>query len=176
MRIDGVIIDKSQTTIVRCAKNQIGDYMIPDNILFIEQEAFKDCINISSVWLPNSILTIGFGAFKGCCSLVSINIPSKIIYLYKDVLNGCVNLKEIYVYCTIPPKCILGSYSKSTYGDEWMLIDKPLFPQQLNQKLTCFEGINKKTTFVYVPLGSVELYRNAVGWCEFDNIVGVHSR
>ena len=36
-----------------------------------------------------------------------------------------------------------------------------------------FEGVNKQTCIIRVPKGSVELYRQAKEWKEFENIVEI---
>ena len=38
-----------------------------------------------------------------------------------------------------------------------------------------FEGVDKATCILYVPEGSVELYKAAPVWCEFQNILVIGS-
>ena len=40
-------------------------------------------------------------------------------------------------------------------------------------KSRCFEGVDKKKCVIRVPKGSVELYKEAKEWKEFENIVEI---
>lgn len=48
----------------------------------------------------------------------------------------------------------------------WLTIS-PLFTEEGK----CFEGVDKKKCIVRVPKGSVDLYKTAYEWKEFENIV-----
>ncbi len=52
-----------------------------------------------------------------------------------------------------------------------MLINRPISYKQSDERLTCFNGINKATCKLYVPMGTVNAYREAIGWHEFENII-----
>ena len=45
----------------------------------------------------------------------------------------------------------------------------------MRRSVSQFEGIDFEKCVLYVPYGSEEAYREAEGWCQFKNIVGVHS-
>lgn len=54
--------------------------VIPDTIeglpvTKINREAFKGCINLTSVTIPSSVENIGYAAFRGCSNLESLTIP-----------------------------------------------------------------------------------------------------
>jgi hypothetical protein len=68
----GVLIDLSQFTIKRCVTSKSGVYIIPSDIMFIDNSAFSDCTNLTSVTLPEGILSIGHRAFYNCSGLRSI--------------------------------------------------------------------------------------------------------
>ena len=38
-----------------------------------------------------------------------------------------------------------------------------------------FDGVDKATCILYVPEGSVDLYKAAPVWCEFNNILAIGS-
>src|SRR5881394_2142475 len=47
--VDGVLFDKSQTTLFRYPGGRTGSYAIPNGVTGIEYKAFTDCNNLSSV-------------------------------------------------------------------------------------------------------------------------------
>ena len=46
-----------------------GNYIIPEGIELILDNAFAGCSNLTSITIPNSVTSIGSGAFKDCTSL-----------------------------------------------------------------------------------------------------------
>ena len=61
--------------------------LVPDNIIKIEDNAFENCINVSTVVLPNSVKIIGNDIFKGCVNLKYIYLPEKIEKIGENILN-----------------------------------------------------------------------------------------
>ncbi|MDD4993121.1 MAG: leucine-rich repeat protein [Paludibacter sp.] len=69
---NGVLIDASQFTIKRCVVSKSGAYIIPSDIMFIDNSAFSNCTSLTSVTIPETILSIGHRAFYNCTGLTSI--------------------------------------------------------------------------------------------------------
>lgn len=69
--------DKPVTIIKEKAFKDAGLVAIslPDTIVTIEQDAFKNCASIRSLIIPNSVEFIGKGALSGCSSIESISLP-----------------------------------------------------------------------------------------------------
>lgn len=63
---------------------------VPDN-------AFSDCVGLTSVSLSNGISSIGSEAFKNCISLSSIAIPSATNSIASNAFDGCTNMTAINV-------------------------------------------------------------------------------
>lgn len=63
-------------------------------VKFIGDSAFESK-NIEEVVLPDSILNIYENAFKNCYNLKKINIPAECIIISEGAFSGCKNLKEI---------------------------------------------------------------------------------
>lgn len=64
---------------------------IPKGVVGIAEGAFREK-GIISVSLPNTLLVIGKDAFRDCKRLVKINIPDSVIYIEDDAFNGDSNL------------------------------------------------------------------------------------
>jgi hypothetical protein len=78
--VDGVLFDKSQTTLVECPGGKAGSYTVPNGIISIGDNAFSGCASLTSITIPSSVLTIGSAAFWICTNLTTIyfqgNAPS----------------------------------------------------------------------------------------------------
>ena len=63
----------------------------------IGNNAFKDCITLTSVMIPSSVISIGNQSFKGCSALASVTLPRR----FADKLNeiGC-DAKKVKVTFT----------------------------------------------------------------------------
>lgn len=80
---------------------QITSVTIPDSIKRIEDNAFKDCTNLKSVSLPNNITDISLGVFEGCTSLTDITIPSSVASIGVYSFKGCTSLTKVTIPSSI---------------------------------------------------------------------------
>ena len=58
------------------------------SVTSICKEAFRDCLNLTSVVIPNSVKSIGSYAFYGCADLISIGIPNSVNIIYEQAFNN----------------------------------------------------------------------------------------
>ena len=81
------------------AGSSIKKFRISEGVKFIPENAFRDCLNITSVGpvgsgadveIPNSATTIKSNAFNGCTNLVQITLPKNL--LIKE-LNTLYNIQ-----------------------------------------------------------------------------------
>lgn len=79
-----------------CFKGSTVEHVIlPDTLLEISSDAFKQCEQLRSVVLPNSITHIGGAAFQGCSSLTSITIPASVRDIGGYVFDECSSLQHV---------------------------------------------------------------------------------
>ena len=93
--LDGVLFDKSQTTLIVYPGGKAGtSYTIPNSVTSIADYAFYQPFSLTSVTIGNSVTNIGDGAFWGCSRLTSIyfegNAPSVGAYVFLNVVNPIV--------------------------------------------------------------------------------------
>lgn len=74
-----------------------GDAIIPDGVTSIGQEAFRSCIDLTSVTIPDSVTSIGSYAFYGCSSLTSVIIPDSVTSIGGFAFSGCSGLTSISI-------------------------------------------------------------------------------
>ena len=61
----------------------------------IEDEAFRDCVNLVSVTFPETLTSIEHIAFSGCSNLVSIDLPENLTSMGSSVFYGCSSLTSV---------------------------------------------------------------------------------
>ena len=70
--IDGVLYDKEVSVLIKCPEGKKGSLTAPGSVTTIGNEAFRDCIGLTSVTIPNSVTGIELYAFLGCLNLTDI--------------------------------------------------------------------------------------------------------
>ncbi len=85
-----------QRAVKGCKKSLEGQIAVPDDVIFICEEAFRDCKHITSIVVPASIKEISSEAFIGCDNLESVEVsPDNPIYFSRDgVLYGRHHINE----------------------------------------------------------------------------------
>lgn len=142
-------------------------FSIPNTIEVIDQAAFQECENLREVTIPNSVTIIGTEAFVGTSlneitipnsvtkigdwafywnKLTSVTIGRKVESIGYNAFSGIFELTEMYCKSQVPP-------STSRYF---------LTEQMRNQ------------TTLYVPMRSLELYKNTEPWKSFYKIEGMN--
>jgi hypothetical protein len=75
--VNGVLFSNDQSTLILYpSANPYGDYTIPDGVTVIGDEAFGNCISLSTVTIPNSVVNIGNYQFMGCFNLSAFYVNS----------------------------------------------------------------------------------------------------
>ena len=95
--VDGVLFDKSRSTLVCYPGGKTGSYTIPDSVTSIGSAAFSDCSNLTSITIPTSVTTIGRGAFHNCTVLTSVAIPDSVTSIEVCAFEGCTGLTSITI-------------------------------------------------------------------------------
>jgi hypothetical protein len=118
---DGVLFNKSQTTLIYYPQGRTGDYTlpngaasvgkaaflrrpyltavtIPDSVTNIEALAFYDCGLLASVTLGDSVTSVGDLAFCACTSLSGVAIGPSVTNIGNSAFAGCASLLAITVY------------------------------------------------------------------------------
>ena len=83
-------------------------------------------------------------AFMGATGLTGITIPNSVTSIGRLALYNCTGLKAIHSQIKVPADVPLGD--------------------------NVFYGVPKTTCKLYVPAGTLQLYRNAAQWKDFLNI------
>ena len=165
-----------------------------DSVTSIGESAFKDCTSLTSITIPNSVTSIGEGAFEGCTNLMSLNLPDKLEEIKVGTFANCDSLKSIVIPHSVK-KIGENKYSYQgafqgcknltsvTIGAGMNTIGKNTFISCPNlDTVYCYASVppTAESAFdydrlvwmtLYVPKNSIEDYKQATEWKEFDEVL-----
>lgn len=113
------------------------------NTVSISEDAFYRCSGLTDINLPDGISEIKNSTFYGCSGLTSVTIPANIRKIGSKAFAYCSSLASLTVNRTTPPT--LANWDAFQYTSS-----------------------NFK---IYVPASSVNAYKSASGWSDWDNII-----
>ncbi len=67
------------------------------SVISIEESAFRECFDLTSVTIPNSVTSIGSSAFLGCSGLTSVTIPNSVTSIGVSAFYGCSGLTSVTI-------------------------------------------------------------------------------
>ena len=121
---------------------------VSNNVTNIRYLTFSGCSSLTSVAIPNSVTTIETRAFSDCSNLTSISIGTGLADIGPEVFSGCVRLEHIYAPRVLPP---------------------------VVYHSTSFEEVNFSSCVLHVPAESIDAYKAAAVWRNFNNIIAISS-
>ena len=74
-----------------------NNFIIPDSVTSIDDEAFSGCSSLHSVTIPDSVTSIGDHAFMNCSSLQSISIPDSVTSIGDSAFESCSSLQSVTI-------------------------------------------------------------------------------
>ena len=117
----------------------LDSVVLPPNITLLGS-TFANCISLQNVTLPDSLQIIRRLTFLNCQSLQSITIPEKVTKVNTQAFKDCLALDTIRVLAAEPPTATSES----------------------------FTGMDKSSCVLLVPASSIDLYREAECWKDFN--------
>lgn len=111
----------------------------------IGNSAFVDCRSLTSVTLGDYVISLGSAAFDRCTSLTTVNMGSGLAHIGEKAFNDCNELTDIYCKAATPP--VMASNN-------------------------CFETGTYGTATLHVYPAVLDSYSASGYWNQFNNIVG----
>lgn len=114
----------------------------PANPLHLAHNLYLNGELITDLVIPNDVYSVKNSAFFGGTCFTSLTFHENFYNIGWYSFEGCSNLQAILFYRATPPE----------FG------------------FRSFDEVDRATTILYVQEGSVEKFKNAEGWNEFENI------
>ncbi len=117
---------------------KIREIILPETMLEIKKDAFRDCKKLERISLPENLKAVGESAFSNCLSLREINLPSGLTELSEGVFSNCRALEKIEI-----PKNILkiDTYAFSQAGLKEVRFEQGSKLQQIGKEafFSCYD-------------------------------------
>ena len=144
----GVLYNKDKTRLIacppRCSMGGTEVVKLPAMVKVVGANAFDSNTVLKSIEINNGVTEIQKQAFAAMTALLTIIIPESVTIIDTKAFSDCAGLSEIHTLITNPANVTLGDY--------------------------VFYGVPKNTCKLYVPRGSLQLYKKADQWKDFLNI------
>jgi hypothetical protein len=99
--LNGVLFNKTKTTLIEYPPGRGGSYIIPSSVTSIGDNAFYNCLSLATVTIPNSVTNIAYSKFYYCSSLTNITVAAaNSVY---SSLNGVLFNKAQTILIQFPP-------------------------------------------------------------------------
>lgn len=119
--VDGVVYRESMMSVIAVPNGWEGRFVVPEGIVYINEDAFAYCGGITEMILPDSLGQINSEAFRSCTGLTQITIPN-ITLLNASAFTGCSNLTEVKFLGNAPrfhPSAFNGLTTTVKYPSSW---------------------------------------------------------
>ena len=160
MSVDGVLFNKSQTTLIRFPGGMIGNYTVTNTVTSIGDHSFRSCPGLTGITIPDSVTAIGTGAFFNCAGLTSVAIPNSVSSIEADTFYACTSLTNATIGSGITSIgyfafCSVDHLTVYFLGDA---------PSQYSSSFSALEGDPFPTCY-YLP--------GTTGWDDFSTNSGL---
>lgn len=166
---------------------------IPNSVIFIGDHALEGCKGLISVNIPDSVRNIGSHAFIYCTGLTSITIPNSVTNIGNDAFESCKNLTSVSIGNSVDSICVwafaycdrlstisipnsvtsIGNWAFQNCESLTSVTCEAMTPPTLGDNV--FKNIVDFPIPLYVPAESINDYKTAEQWKEFNPILPIGS-
>ena len=126
---------------------EITSVVIPKSVETIGSSAFEDCTGLTSLILNEGLLSVGGSAFEGCTGLKSLTIPSTVNTIKMNAFKNCKAITDVYCYAQTVP----------------------------NTDDAAFDGTPIESATLHVPIGCLDAYKAVAPWKNFKSILEIED-
>jgi len=161
--LEGVLFDRSQTTLIRYPATRTGEYAVPEGVATIDYGAFSGNSHLTRVIIPEGVTKLGAEAFESCTGLTNFTIPESLTSISSEAFLFCSGLIEIRI-----PKAVASIGTSAFYGCASL---QAINVDALNSKYCSIDGVllsGSRTTLIRCPGGKGGAYSIPEGVWRLD--------
>ena len=143
-----------------------GDLKIPESVRYVTPEAFENCRFDGTLYLSPQMVYID-GGFENCYMFKAVDIPEGV----SNILHSAFDFLQYATELTLPSTITFigdDAFCRLFFLEQMTV--KAIDPPYLEEG--AFLNTNRDIP-VYIPMGTIEDYRNAENWSEFTNFIEV---
>ena len=160
---DGVLFNKDKTALICYPAAKTGDYVVPGSVTEIGLRAFYDCEGLTAVTLPEGLISIGQANFTHCIGLKEVVIPNSVTSIGATAFSACTGLTTLTIGSSVTT---IGAMSFMSCTALTTIYNYAVTPQEID--FYSFLQVPAAACTLYVPAESVELYKAAPVWKNFN--------
>ena len=142
--------------------SKLSKIEIPNSVVNIGNNAFRNCGNDGHLIFPASLKTIGDYAFKGWARIKKINIPNGVTSIGAHAFDSCILVTSIYLGYQVEE---IGDYAfKGCIRVNDITCMNTVTPVVYDNTLTSIS----QYAYLYIPAGSKQTYQLDPYWGRFD--------
>lgn len=142
----------------------LRDVKLPENISIIGAKMFFNCNLLHKITIPDAVTTIESEAFYFCRGLKEIVLNTKLQYIYSCAFLNCDSLSSITLPASLKKIDVSAFRNCTAIKSIYSYIQNP---KAVSVDLSSFEGIDKNTCYLYIPAGTLNLYKSISPWRYF---------
>ena len=139
---------------------------IGNSVTTIGSSAFRECTSLTNVTIGNSVTDIGPYAFTDCSSLTRVDIPNSVTSIGNNAFLNCTGLTNV----TIGNSVTEIDYMAFKYCDALETVKCLGTVPPVIRATNAFSTAAYDNAVLLVPLNSITLYQQALGWRKFIHI------
>ncbi len=98
--LNGVVLNKSQTTLILFPPGLTGGYTTPSSVANIADYAFEDC-KLTGVIISSNVTGIGMDSFQGCGNLTNVTMSNSVASIGVFAFADCPKLAAVTISASV---------------------------------------------------------------------------
>ena len=151
LSIDGVVYDKSRTTLLCCPPG-VKYLEIPGDISVIGDDACVGLWNVKEIYIPANVISIGLEAFAACNALTTVVISEGVVEIDDDAFSYCPKLANAW----LPAELEYGYMEYDSFYKQTGSVSLHYYSGSVETIMVCFDPCDPESEEVDRTIPSID--------------------